>query len=385
MENLGTFKIAEPCHANWNEMTAATQGRFCASCQKCVVDFTQKTTAEIKAVYDENAGNVCGRVKASQVVNTRPDWHARPAIFRAKALKGLQMFALALLTTFGFMLHTEVKAQDKMIMGKVAYVPERHAAAEVSGRVVLDSGKPAAGASVLLQQDGMTVAESKTDAHGMYRFRSVKSGQYQLTAYSNDGQNGSMVLRVTEKSLQHEDLQLEEPMLMGGLMHVPDEPVEPIDPDLLIKIDTIEQLEILEPQTIIRIDVTKRFAILEPAKEDMPVSALISNTETATPIGDFAPVDHVLNDAEAIHLADFELKVFPNPTTEKITMVVNKAGADRLEVTLFDIDGKVVFAGAWLPLMESRKTVDMQALPAGIYVLRLGAGDQVVHRQLLKI
>lgn len=365
MENLGTFKIAEPCHANWNEMTAATQGRFCASCQKCVVDFTQKTSAEIKAVYDENAGNVCGRVKASQVVNARPAWHARPAIFRAKALKGLQMFALALLTTFGFMLHTEVKAQDKMIMGKIAYVPERHAQAEAFGRVVLESGKPAAGATVLLEHDGMTVAESKTDAEGMYRFRRLQSGQYQLTAYSNDGQGGSMLLKVTEKSGQHEDLRLEEPILMGGLRHIPNEPAE--------------------PKTIITTDDHERLAILEPVRQDLPVSALISTNETVPPIGDFAAVDKVLDDAEAISLADFELKVFPNPTTDKITLVVDKAGTDHLQVTVFSIDGRVMFEGIWQPSMENRKTLELQSWPSGIYLLRLTAGDQVVQRQLLKI
>ena len=159
MENLGTFKIAEPCHADWNEMSPASQGRFCASCQKCVVDFTQKTTAEIKAVYDENAGNVCGRVKASQVVQARPAWHARPKTLRSRALKAVQMFALALLTTFGFMLHSEVHAQEREIMGKVAYVPELQQQTEVFGRVMLDTGAPAARASVLLLRDGNTVAE----------------------------------------------------------------------------------------------------------------------------------------------------------------------------------------------------------------------------------
>ena len=46
-----SFKITIPqtCHESWSEMTPNTLGRYCASCDKTMVDFTRKTDIEIAA------------------------------------------------------------------------------------------------------------------------------------------------------------------------------------------------------------------------------------------------------------------------------------------------------------------------------------------------
>ncbi|WP_288954590.1 carboxypeptidase-like regulatory domain-containing protein [uncultured Polaribacter sp.] len=60
------IKIAEPCHEKWSEMTPTQQGKFCASCNKEVIDFTKLTNGEIsKKVL--NAPNLCGRFNAAQL------------------------------------------------------------------------------------------------------------------------------------------------------------------------------------------------------------------------------------------------------------------------------------------------------------------------------
>ena len=48
-------------------MTPTAGGRHCASCQKTVVDFTQKTDAEIIALLTSAAGRTCGRFGADQL------------------------------------------------------------------------------------------------------------------------------------------------------------------------------------------------------------------------------------------------------------------------------------------------------------------------------
>jgi hypothetical protein len=48
-------------------MTPASGGRHCAACQKTVVDFTQKTDAEILAALRQAAGQTCGRLRPDQV------------------------------------------------------------------------------------------------------------------------------------------------------------------------------------------------------------------------------------------------------------------------------------------------------------------------------
>jgi hypothetical protein len=59
--------IPKPCKENWDDMLPAEQGRFCLNCQKTVVDFTQKSDAEILD-YLSRTSNLCGRFYTHQVL-----------------------------------------------------------------------------------------------------------------------------------------------------------------------------------------------------------------------------------------------------------------------------------------------------------------------------
>ncbi len=60
--------IPEPCHENWNEMTPEKKGRFCGSCQKTVVDFTEMSDDQVKNyLLDNKHKNTCGRFYATQL------------------------------------------------------------------------------------------------------------------------------------------------------------------------------------------------------------------------------------------------------------------------------------------------------------------------------
>lgn len=62
------LKIPEPCHQNWDEMAPEAKGRFCGSCQKIVVDFTQLSDEQVKNyLLDNKHQSTCGRFKASQI------------------------------------------------------------------------------------------------------------------------------------------------------------------------------------------------------------------------------------------------------------------------------------------------------------------------------
>lgn len=64
-------KIPQPCHENWAEMTPAEKGRFCASCQKTVFDFTQMNDRQLLEVLKtRNKGSHCGRFRAGQLNRT---------------------------------------------------------------------------------------------------------------------------------------------------------------------------------------------------------------------------------------------------------------------------------------------------------------------------
>lgn len=62
------ISIPQPCSENWNKMTPQEQGRFCDICQKCVVDLTNLSDAELYQYLLKNKGQkACGRFKPEQL------------------------------------------------------------------------------------------------------------------------------------------------------------------------------------------------------------------------------------------------------------------------------------------------------------------------------
>lgn len=58
--------IPQLCLEKWDEMTPADKGRFCAACQKNVIDFTKASDREIAKALNTN-NKVCGRLSPSQL------------------------------------------------------------------------------------------------------------------------------------------------------------------------------------------------------------------------------------------------------------------------------------------------------------------------------
>jgi hypothetical protein len=61
------IQISNPCHEEWEGMHLHTNGKFCGSCQKSVIDFTSFTDTELKRWFTENQGKSCGKFKPEQL------------------------------------------------------------------------------------------------------------------------------------------------------------------------------------------------------------------------------------------------------------------------------------------------------------------------------
>lgn len=68
MKKKFTLEIADPCSENFNKMIPNSQGSFCNSCAKNVIDLSRKTNTEVARFIAENKdSNICARLKTTQL------------------------------------------------------------------------------------------------------------------------------------------------------------------------------------------------------------------------------------------------------------------------------------------------------------------------------
>jgi hypothetical protein len=129
MKKQTFLHIPEPCHENWNNMSAAQQGRYCHSCCKTVTDFSMMTDKEILQVLSKAAENSCGRFTKDQL--QRPLYeeqptHSKPYKFFLSALIPTFMFASAGMAQHSSSSANKVKQANERMMGRVARIqPKR--------------------------------------------------------------------------------------------------------------------------------------------------------------------------------------------------------------------------------------------------------------------
>jgi hypothetical protein len=61
------LSIPEPCHEGWDKMTQVEKGRFCQSCQKTVVDFSQMSDKQILEHITKASTQTCGHFYTDQL------------------------------------------------------------------------------------------------------------------------------------------------------------------------------------------------------------------------------------------------------------------------------------------------------------------------------
>jgi hypothetical protein len=67
MEKGIKITIPEPCAQAWNDLTKVEKGRYCASCEKVVIDFKAMTDKELLDYFKHYQGSVCGSFNPMQL------------------------------------------------------------------------------------------------------------------------------------------------------------------------------------------------------------------------------------------------------------------------------------------------------------------------------
>lgn len=141
---MAMINIPNPCSEDFSKMSPVQQGFHCESCQKVVVDFTDKSDAEIASFLEQNRGRkTCGRFRISQVVK-----HQTFAFHIVR-------FAAAVLLAFGSFLFTGCKDPEPKVMGEICNPNDSIQMIEQMLKAKVDSTRMA---------DSLSVHASQTDS-----------------------------------------------------------------------------------------------------------------------------------------------------------------------------------------------------------------------------
>lgn len=81
--------------------------------------------------------------------------------------------------------------------------------------------------------------------------------------------------------------------------------------------------------------------------------------------------------------ADFSLSVFPNPTTNQITLEVGSYNNQLLNYVLVDTEGKLIQANK---VLDKQTNIDMNSLPTASYMMEVYEDNKKVQSfKILKV
>lgn len=108
------LSIPKPCHESWNQMTQVEKGKFCASCQKTVVDFTNMSDRQLAEFFKKSIGSTCGRFQADQL--------GRDIAIPKKRIPWIKYFFQFSIPAF--LISVKATAQKRKVLGDTTYCTE---------------------------------------------------------------------------------------------------------------------------------------------------------------------------------------------------------------------------------------------------------------------
>ena len=158
------LQVPSSCHEDWNNMALEQRGRYCFSCQKSVVDFTQMTDQELILYFKSLNGPTCGKFSESQLNRDIP--------LPKKPLPWVKYFFRFSLPAFLLLLKSSVQGQKTSypieispIIPKAGVVDSSKKTLPITGVVSDEAGVPLAHASVFIKN---TNKGTVTDVHGYF-------------------------------------------------------------------------------------------------------------------------------------------------------------------------------------------------------------------------
>ncbi|MBD3639210.1 MAG: hypothetical protein HUJ25_17775, partial [Crocinitomicaceae bacterium] len=301
---MPSIEIPEPCHENWADFTPTEKGAFCGSCQIDVVDFSNKSPEEVKAILKENAGkHMCGRFRKSQLEDLNNSFFA----WENQSARSFQSkFLYACLLAFGLSLFTSCSVSEQNFLGQIGFVVQDENTAG------LNITKPAAVHNTDTQSS-LIEDESTTHPGPGDTVKVVK----------NDYKKGKIKYEPEEMLLGKPSIKLDEENTP------PDTLIETIMGDTIIYNDEMIDGEISwteDFQEYIEDTTATNCENTTEVDQEFVKGEVVANNTSSTP--EDSTHQTTINSSVSLNVENsttpvFESLLYPNPSSEKATIVIN--------------------------------------------------------------
>lgn len=205
------ISIPQPCHENWEGMTTIDKGKFCASCQKKVFDFTRASDREIVTAYEQNQ-NLCGRFLNTQLHRDLTKQKEKSSVWIAAATAFISFISIGSHNAIAQEQPVKTEQTDQRMLGK--FLVTKPAEIEVSG-TVSDKTGPLPGASIYIKGTEVNVS---SDFDGNFTIKAKKNDILVVTFMGYDSKEIEILdekkLNIT---LKEGGVMLGEVVTVGGI------------------------------------------------------------------------------------------------------------------------------------------------------------------------
>ena len=286
-------------------------------------------------------------------------------------------------------------------MGKIAYVEPT---ASVGGEVSWDSGAKAIAQKVEIFQGKELVQTVKTNSSGSFNFSDLDPGTYTIRITPQHGVASTQKVKLKARERKHVSMELNDLMILGDTIYIPDEPVEldvledPTSFQIIEEGDGASVKPVLVDVNVVEVPVVG----LKPIEAPLVIDDIDIESECKciheTPIIHPLIIDLPATQAEPAELPansdvamkapvlvdGFKIVVFPNPVSDQLNFKIEEHGNAPLEMKLMTIDGKVVYEKHWAEAPKFNHKIDMRNWTAGTYLLEIQSGKHSHRQKVLK-
>lgn len=238
MKKKFSLEIKTPCNENFDKMIPNSNGSFCNSCAKNVIDLSTKTNSEVARFIVENKDkSICARLKTSQLEEE----------FEVNEISKSNNFKYAVAVAATVLLTSTVVSQEKQpvktevgcakpnphIVGKIAYQETKTVSFVLSGKILEKatkkplSNKKYPELQIYVSGSNVSVkVDPKTGAYSIPLTLDKNTTEIYVTINSNDYsysksmkidlskiKNNSLILNLTIDS----ETEMKNYQIMGGL------------------------------------------------------------------------------------------------------------------------------------------------------------------------